>query len=100
FAGRICLLSDETLRGAASRAYLIFMINKLLGILPNASAHGYMVDSLLEICHLFMALLFVGWTSFFLYTIWRFHHSRNPKANYHGVQSKAAAHLEFVVVLV
>jgi cytochrome c oxidase subunit 2 len=47
-----------------------------------------------------MALLFVGWSLFFLYTIFRFHHSRNPKANYHGVHSKASAHLEFTVVLV
>jgi len=78
----------------------MFSINKLLGILPNASEHGYQVDYLLEVCHWFMALLFVGWTGFFLYTIWRFHRSRNPKANYHGVQSKASAHLEFTVVLV
>ena len=78
----------------------MFSINKLLGILPNASAHGYNVDQLLEICHDFMAVLFVGWTMYFFYTIWRFHHSRNPKADYHGVQSKASAHLEFSVVLV
>jgi cytochrome c oxidase subunit 2 len=76
------------------------MLNKLLGILPNASEHGYQVDLMLEVCHWFMALLFVGWTGFFLYMIWRFHRSRNPKADYHGVQSKASAHLEFTVVLI
>jgi len=78
----------------------MFSINKFLGILPNASEHGYMVDSMLEACHWFMALLFVGWTIYFLYTIHRFHHSRHPKADYHGVQSKASAHLEFSVVLI
>ena len=78
----------------------MFSINKLLGILPNASEHGTSVDHLLEVCHWFMALLFVGWSSYFLYTIFRFHKSRNPKADYHGVQSKASAHLEFSVVLV
>jgi len=78
----------------------MFSINKLLGILPNASEHGYMVDHMLEICHWFMALLFVGWSSFFLFMIFRFHRSRNPKADYHGVQSKASAHLEFTVVLI
>ena len=77
-----------------------FSINKLLGILPNASEHGKLVDDMLEFCHWFMALLFVGWTIYFLYTICRFHKSRNPKANYHGVQSKASAHLEFMVVLI
>ena len=76
------------------------MINKLLGIVPNASEHGFLVDHMLEFCHWFMALLFVGWSLFFLYTIFRFHKSRQPKADYHGVHSKASAHLEFTVVLV
>ena len=47
-----------------------------------------------------MAVLFVGWTAFFFYALWRFHRTRNPKANYHGVKSKASAHLEFTVVLI
>jgi cytochrome c oxidase subunit 2 len=75
-------------------------INKALGMVPDASEHGYAVDHMLEFCHWFMAVLFVGWTIYFLYTIFRFHKSRHPKADYHGVQSKASAHLEFSVVLV
>jgi cytochrome c oxidase subunit 2 len=78
----------------------MFNINKALGIVPNAAEHGYLVDHMLEFCHWFMAALFVGWSIYFLYTIVRFHKSRNPKADYHGVQSKASAHLEFSVVLV
>jgi cytochrome c oxidase subunit 2 len=74
-------------------------INKLTGIVPNASEHGTNIDHMLEFCHWFMAVLFVGWSIFFLYTLWRFHEKRNPKANYYGVKSKASAHLEFVVVL-
>jgi cytochrome c oxidase subunit 2 len=76
------------------------MLNRLMGIVPNASEHGYLVDHMLEFCHWFMLLLFVGWSAFFLYTLFRFHRSRNPKANYHGVKSKASAHIEFSVVLV
>ena len=75
-------------------------LNKLLGMVPNASQHGAQVDTLLEVCHWFMALLFVGWSSYFLYTLWRFHKSRNPKADYHGVQSKVSAHLELSVVII
>lgn len=75
-------------------------LNKLLGIVPNASAHGVQVDWLLEVCHWFMAILFVGWSIFFIYTLCRFHRSRNPKADYHGVQSKASAHLELSVVII
>jgi len=78
----------------------MFSLNKLLGIVPNASEHGVLVDNLLEICHWFMAILFVGWSIFFIYTLWRFHRSRNPKADYHGVQSKASAHLELSVVII
>jgi cytochrome c oxidase subunit 2 len=76
------------------------MLNRWMGLVPNASEHGYLVDHMLEFCHWFMVLLFLGWTIFFLYTLVRFHQRRNPRANYHGVKSKASAHLEFSVVLV
>jgi cytochrome c oxidase subunit 2 len=78
----------------------MFSINKALGMVPNASEHGYLVDQLLEFCHWFMAILFVGWSCYFIYTLWRFNRVRHPKADYHGVQSKASAHLEFSVVLI
>lgn len=71
-----------------------------MGIIPNASQHGYLIDHLLEFCHWFMLALFVGWFSYFLYTIFRFHRSRNPKANYYGVKSKFSTHLEMMVVLI
>jgi cytochrome c oxidase subunit 2 len=76
------------------------MLNRWMGLVPNASEHGYLVDHMLEFCHWFMVLLFIGWTIFFLYTLVRFNQRRNPRANYHGVKSKASAHLEFSVVLV
>jgi cytochrome c oxidase subunit 2 len=76
------------------------MINQALGMVPNASEHGVYVDAMLEACHWFMAALFIGWSSYFVYTLWRFSKSRNPKADYHGVQSKASAHLEFSVVVI
>jgi cytochrome c oxidase subunit II len=76
------------------------ILNEWMGILPNASEHGYLIDHMLEACHWFMAALFVGWTSYFFYCIFRFHRSRHPKASYHGVKSKASAHIEFSVVLV
>ena len=76
------------------------MLNKLLGIVPDASEHGYLVDHMLEFCHWFMLLLFVGWITYFLYTIVRFHRSRNPRASYHGVTGHLSTHLEFTVVIV
>jgi cytochrome c oxidase subunit 2 len=76
------------------------MLNKLLGIVPNASAHGKQIDQLIEFCHWFMVVLFVGWISYFLFVIWRFHRSRNPVASYYGFQSHATTHIEFSVILI
>jgi len=76
------------------------MLNEFGGIMPNASEHGYLIDNMLEVCHWFMLLLFVGWSSFFTFTLIRFHKSRHPKANYHGVKSHFSSHIEFSVVLI
>jgi len=80
--------------------FQVGILNEWLQMLPNASEHGYLIDHMLEFCHWFMLLLFIGWSSFFLYCLFRFHRSRHPKASYHGVKSKASAHIEFSVVLV
>ncbi len=74
-------------------------LNKLFGITEPASQHGPMVDHMLEIVHWVMAALFVGWSIFLVITIWRGYHKRNPKANYHGVQSHASSHLEIGVII-
>ena len=80
--------------------FTLAILNELMGLLPNASEHGVTIDHALEFCHWFMLVLFIGWTAYFMYTIFRFHHSRHPKANYHGVKSKVSAHLELSVVLI
>lgn len=74
-------------------------LNKLSGISEVHSQHGQMVDHMLEIVHWFMLLLFVGWSIFLVITLWRGYHKRNPKANYHGVQSHASSHLEIGVII-
>ena len=65
-----------------------------LGITPNASLHGYAIDSMLEMLHWFMFILFVGWASFYFYTLWRFQAKKNPKANYVGTTSHLPTKLE------
>ena len=77
-----------------------FDLNKLMGMLPNHSEHGKEIDHMLNFCHWFMLILFVGWSSYFLYTIFRFHKSRHPKADYHGVRSHLSTHLEAGVVII
>jgi cytochrome c oxidase subunit 2 len=71
-----------------------------LGLPPLASAHGGQIDGMLGWVHIFMLILFVGWGSFFVYCLFRFHRSRNPVANYTGVKSHASSYLEGGVALV
>ena len=76
------------------------MLTKLLGLGKNYSVHGEQVDHFMELIHIFMAALFVGWTIFFLFTIFRFWRKRNPKADHHGVRSHLSTHLEVGVVII
>jgi cytochrome c oxidase subunit 2 len=76
------------------------LINEMIGMPPNASAHGYQIDHIIEFCHWFMGALFLGWSSFFVFVLWRFHKSRNPVASHEGVTSGISTHLEFAVVLI
>ncbi len=71
-----------------------------LGLPPLASAHGGQIDNLIGWIHIFMFMLFVGWSAFFLYTIVRFRRSRNPVADYKGVTSHRSTYLEVGVAVV
>jgi cytochrome c oxidase subunit 2 len=47
-----------------------------------------------------MFVLFIGWLAYFLYAVWRFHQSRHPKADHHGVKSHASSYLEAAVAII
>jgi cytochrome c oxidase subunit 2 len=70
------------------------LLMEALGIAPNASLQGYALDSMLEMLHWFMLVLFVGWGSFYAYTLWAFRAGRHPKANYVGTTSHLPTKLE------
>jgi cytochrome c oxidase subunit 2 len=70
------------------------LLMEALGIAPNASLHGYAIDSMLEMLHWFMLVLFVGWGTFYFCTLWLFRQSRSPKANYVGTTSHLPTKLE------
>ena len=72
----------------------------LLGLPPLASEHGVYVDDLIIYVHWLMMALFIGWLSYFAYALFRFHRSRNPKADYLGVRNHASNYIEVVVALV
>ena len=70
------------------------LLMESLGIADNASLHGFAIDSMLEMLHWFMLILFVGWGSFYFYTLWRFQKAKSPKANYVGTTSHLPTKLE------
>jgi cytochrome c oxidase subunit 2 len=59
---------------------------ELLGLPVAASAHAGQIDRLLVLVHWLMAVLFVGWSAFFVYVLVRFRQSRAPRADHRGVQ--------------
>lgn len=79
---------------------MIEWINKIFGMHDIASLHGHSGDHMLGVLHWFMLILFIGWSIFLGYVIWRFRRKKSPHANYYGVTSKFPTHIEIGVVIV
>src|SRR5437879_8430265 len=75
-------------------------MEKLLGLPVLASEHGKDVDNLIIYVHWLMIVLFVGWLAYFAYALFRFHRSRNPRADYVGVKNHASSYIELAVAVV
>jgi len=75
-------------------------MQEFLGLPIQASAHASEIDRIIVIVHWLMAVLFVGWGAFFIYTLIRFRASANPKADYEGVKSHTSSYLEVGVAVV
>src|SRR5206468_3576270 len=54
----------------------------------------------LEVLHWFVLVLFIPWSAFFLYAIFRFRASRHPKADYQGVRGHMYKFSEVAVCIV
>jgi cytochrome c oxidase subunit 2 len=74
-------------------------IQKLLFLPELASAHGGDLDRLTFYIHILMAILFVGWATYFVVALVKFRASANPVANPEGVQSHASSYIEVAVVV-
>ncbi|MCC7374966.1 MAG: cytochrome c oxidase subunit II [Verrucomicrobiales bacterium] len=70
------------------------MMHNLLNLPLVASEHGKDVDQLMVLVHWLMFLLFVGWSLFFIYTLFRFRSSVAKKADHFGVRGHASTWLE------
>jgi cytochrome c oxidase subunit II len=75
-------------------------MNKILGLPVLASEHGKDVDNLIIYVHWLMIALFIGWLAYFAFVLFRFHRSRNPKADYVGVKNHASNYVEGAVALI
>lgn len=64
------------------------------------STHGDQIDNIITILHWFMALLFVGWGAFLVYTLIRFRARPGQVADYEGVKTHASSYLEGAIALV
>ena len=75
-------------------------VKNILSLPDLASVHGKDVDQLIILVHYVMAVLFVGWTAFFIYCVIRFRKGRNPKADHHGVTGHTSNYLEIAIAIV
>lgn len=75
-------------------------MEQFLGLPPDGSAHGPAIDQLIGVIHWLMLVLFVGWGTFYLFTLIRFRKSRQPQASYSGVKSHFSNYLEVAVLLI
>ena len=65
----------------------------------NVSVHGEAIDQLINVLHVFMLMLFVGWGIFFFYCLIRFRQGANPTAQYEPMKGKATKYVEIFVVV-
>jgi cytochrome c oxidase subunit II len=75
------------------------IMTEWLGLPALASVYGGQIDNLIGWTHVFMLVLFVGWGSFFIYTLLRFRRSRNPVAQHAEVKSHALSFVEAGVLV-
>lgn len=79
---------------------LALSLTKLFGLPALASENGGQVDHMLEVVTWFMAILFVGWSTYLVVVLYKFNQNKNKKADYHGVRGHATTHIEIGVVIV
>jgi cytochrome c oxidase subunit 2 len=64
-----------------------------------ASAHAGQIDFIMQLVHVLMAVMFVGWAIYFGWVLVRFRRGRQPKADYRGAKGHLAKGAELAVVI-
>lgn len=76
------------------------MSNYTFGLPVAASTYAGEIDRSLHILHIAMVLIFVAWSAFFIFCLFRFRQSRMPKADHGGWKSHGASFVPDAMVLV
>lgn len=74
-------------------------MSDLLGLPLEVSTHAHYIDNIIVIVHYLMAVLFIGWGAFFVYSLVRFRKKRSPVASYAGVRSHFSTYLEVGIAI-
>jgi cytochrome c oxidase subunit II len=69
------------------------------GLPFDASVHGHVVDNLIYVVHIFMALLFVGWSIYLISALFKFRARGGHKAEYHPRHNKFSSYVEIAIVI-
>jgi cytochrome c oxidase subunit 2 len=72
-------------------------MNRFLPI--PASAHAGQVDLVMTLVHILMLSMFVGWSAYFVWVLFRFRSGRQPRANHAGATGRFALGTEIGVVV-
>lgn len=69
------------------------------GLPLDISTHGHQIDFLINVLHVFMALLFVGWGIFLAMCLVRFRARPGLSAQHHLIKAKPSKYIEVVVIV-
>ncbi|HZV12561.1 MAG TPA: cytochrome c oxidase subunit II [Candidatus Kapabacteria bacterium] len=75
-------------------------MEKFLGMPVDASAQAPAFDQMMSILHWLMFVMFIGWTGYMIYLVWRFRSSKHPKAGYAGSKTKFAIYLALFIAVI
>ena len=64
-----------------------------------SGARGESIDQLINVLHVFMVALFIGWGIFFIYCLIRYRRGANPIATYDPIKAKSSKYVEIFVVV-
>jgi cytochrome c oxidase subunit 2 len=71
-----------------------------LGLPVQASAQAAQLDRITVMVHVLMAIVFAGWSVFFIYVLARFRRGRHPSADYRGARGHWSTWTEVAVAVV